>query len=149
MSYLKRLPVSELKVDRSFVSGMVADADDAVLLPKQGRASAARDARRGSVLGRRRRDTRRGLLRTLSRWAAVRRVLRGRNRRAVWLITRTVGTPLGPEAGEIEAVGALDTVTAAFEAAIVTCCAWRLITYPPRSSPGRDVARLTTAGHEP
>jgi len=37
MSYLKRLPVSELKVDRSFVSGMVADADDAVLVPKQGR----------------------------------------------------------------------------------------------------------------
>jgi diguanylate cyclase (GGDEF)-like protein len=32
MSYLKRLPVSELKVDRSFVSGMVADADDAVLV---------------------------------------------------------------------------------------------------------------------
>jgi diguanylate cyclase (GGDEF)-like protein len=32
MSYLKRLPVSELKVDRSFVSGMVGDADDAVLV---------------------------------------------------------------------------------------------------------------------
>jgi predicted signal transduction protein with EAL and GGDEF domain len=32
MSYLKRLPVSELKVDRSFVSGMVTDADDAVLV---------------------------------------------------------------------------------------------------------------------
>ena len=67
----------------------------------------------------------------------------------MWLVTRTVGTPLGPEAGEVEAVGALDTITAAFEAAIVTCCTWRLITYPPRSSPGRDVARLTTAGHEP
>jgi diguanylate cyclase (GGDEF)-like protein len=32
MSYLKRLPVSELKVDRSFVSGMMGDADDAVLV---------------------------------------------------------------------------------------------------------------------
>jgi EAL domain-containing protein (putative c-di-GMP-specific phosphodiesterase class I) len=32
MSYLKRLPVSELKVDRSFVSGMVDDTDDAVLV---------------------------------------------------------------------------------------------------------------------
>jgi EAL domain-containing protein (putative c-di-GMP-specific phosphodiesterase class I) len=32
MSYLKRLPVSELKVDRSFVSGMIGDADDAVLV---------------------------------------------------------------------------------------------------------------------
>jgi diguanylate cyclase (GGDEF)-like protein len=32
MSYLKHLPVSELKVDRSFVFGMVGDADDAVLV---------------------------------------------------------------------------------------------------------------------
>jgi EAL domain-containing protein (putative c-di-GMP-specific phosphodiesterase class I) len=32
MSYLKRLPVSELKVDRSFVSGMLASADDRVLV---------------------------------------------------------------------------------------------------------------------
>jgi diguanylate cyclase (GGDEF)-like protein len=32
MRYLKRLPVSELKVDRSFVSSMIADADDAVLV---------------------------------------------------------------------------------------------------------------------
>jgi diguanylate cyclase (GGDEF)-like protein len=32
MSYLKRLPVSELKVDRSFVSGMLGDADDEVLV---------------------------------------------------------------------------------------------------------------------
>jgi diguanylate cyclase (GGDEF)-like protein len=32
MSYLKRLPVSELKVDRSFVSGMLTDLDDSVLV---------------------------------------------------------------------------------------------------------------------
>jgi diguanylate cyclase (GGDEF)-like protein len=32
MSYLKRLPVSELKVDRSFVSGMLTSADDRVLV---------------------------------------------------------------------------------------------------------------------
>ena len=32
MSYLKRLPVSELKVDRSFVSGMLLNADDGVLV---------------------------------------------------------------------------------------------------------------------
>jgi diguanylate cyclase (GGDEF)-like protein len=32
MSYLKRLPVSELKVDRSFVAGMLVDADDAMLV---------------------------------------------------------------------------------------------------------------------
>ena len=32
MSYLKRLPVSELKVDRSFVAEMVTDADDEMLV---------------------------------------------------------------------------------------------------------------------
>jgi diguanylate cyclase (GGDEF)-like protein len=32
MSYLKRLPVSELKVDRSFVSGMLANIDDGILV---------------------------------------------------------------------------------------------------------------------
>jgi EAL domain-containing protein (putative c-di-GMP-specific phosphodiesterase class I) len=32
MSYLKRLPVSELKVDRSFVSGMLTDVDDGILV---------------------------------------------------------------------------------------------------------------------
>jgi diguanylate cyclase (GGDEF)-like protein len=32
MSYLKRLPVSELKVDRSFVMGMLTNADDGVLV---------------------------------------------------------------------------------------------------------------------
>jgi EAL domain-containing protein (putative c-di-GMP-specific phosphodiesterase class I) len=32
MSYLKRLPVSELKVDRSFVAGMLSDLDDNVLV---------------------------------------------------------------------------------------------------------------------
>jgi diguanylate cyclase (GGDEF)-like protein len=32
MSYLKRLPVSELKVDRSFVTSMLTDADDEVLV---------------------------------------------------------------------------------------------------------------------
>jgi diguanylate cyclase (GGDEF)-like protein len=32
MSYLKRLPVSELKVDRSFVSGMLTNPDDGILV---------------------------------------------------------------------------------------------------------------------
>jgi len=32
MSYLKRLPVSELKVDRSFVAEMVSDVDDEMLV---------------------------------------------------------------------------------------------------------------------
>ena len=32
LAYLKRLPVNELKIDRSFVMGMVADASDAVIV---------------------------------------------------------------------------------------------------------------------
>ncbi|MDT7571629.1 MAG: hypothetical protein QOE05_1803, partial [Actinomycetota bacterium] len=32
MSYLKRLPVSELKVDRSFVMGMLSNLDDGILV---------------------------------------------------------------------------------------------------------------------
>ena len=44
----------------------------------------------------------------------------------LWAITRTVGIPLGPQAGTIEAVGALDAVATVFEVAIVICCAWSL-----------------------
>lgn len=39
---------------------------------------------------------------------------------ALWLITRTVGIPwFGPEAGEVEAVGVLDTIAAVAEVATV------------------------------
>lgn len=36
----------------------------------------------------------------------------------LWLATRTVGIPLGPEAGELEAFGALDIVASAAEVAV-------------------------------
>jgi EAL domain-containing protein (putative c-di-GMP-specific phosphodiesterase class I) len=32
LSYLKRMPVNEIKIDRSFVTGMVKDADDEVIV---------------------------------------------------------------------------------------------------------------------
>jgi EAL domain-containing protein (putative c-di-GMP-specific phosphodiesterase class I) len=32
LAYLKRLPVDELKIDRSFVSGMETDRDDAIIV---------------------------------------------------------------------------------------------------------------------
>jgi EAL domain-containing protein (putative c-di-GMP-specific phosphodiesterase class I) len=32
MGYLKRLPVDELKVDRTFIAGMLGDAEDEVLV---------------------------------------------------------------------------------------------------------------------
>jgi hypothetical protein len=37
----------------------------------------------------------------------------------LWLITRTAGIPLGPEAGEVEAVGALDLVSSIAEVLLV------------------------------
>jgi hypothetical protein len=38
---------------------------------------------------------------------------------ALWLVTRTVGIPLGPESGRVEAVGALDLICAGIEIGIV------------------------------
>lgn len=40
----------------------------------------------------------------------------------LWAITRTVGIPFfGPEAGEVEAVGVLDTVSKLVEGALIVC----------------------------
>jgi len=41
----------------------------------------------------------------------------------LWAVTRSVGIPLGPEAGEVEAVGALDVLCAAAEVGVVALCA--------------------------
>jgi hypothetical protein len=38
---------------------------------------------------------------------------------AVWLVTRTLGLPLGPEAGSTEAVGFVDTAATVFEVLLV------------------------------
>jgi hypothetical protein len=38
---------------------------------------------------------------------------------ALWLLTRTVGIPLGPEAGTVEAVGGLDLLASAAELGVV------------------------------
>lgn len=41
---------------------------------------------------------------------------------ALWLITRTVGIPfVGPEAGEVEAVGLLDGISKLIEGALIVC----------------------------
>jgi hypothetical protein len=42
---------------------------------------------------------------------------------AVWALSRTVGLPIGPEAGQAEAVGALDLVATATELALVAVVA--------------------------
>jgi hypothetical protein len=59
---------------------------------------------------------------------------------ALWALTRTLGIPLGSEAGEIEAVGALDVITAVFEVALVICCA-RMLLVPSNVERRESVAR--------
>jgi hypothetical protein len=46
---------------------------------------------------------------------------------ALWAVTRTIGVPLGPGAGEIEEIGVLDIVATVCEVGVVACCAWLLI----------------------
>ena len=45
---------------------------------------------------------------------------------ALWAVTRSVGVPLGPGAGEKEAIGALDIVATCAEVGLVVCCALAL-----------------------
>jgi hypothetical protein len=42
---------------------------------------------------------------------------------AVWVASRTVGLPLGPEAGSAETIGPLDPIASAIEVAIALLCA--------------------------
>jgi hypothetical protein len=72
----------------------------------------------------------------------------------LWAITRTIGVPVGPMAGEIEAVGALDLAASALEAVIVICCARTLmpalsdrgVTYPTGEA-GRSRTSSATSSH--
>ena len=41
----------------------------------------------------------------------------------LWAVTRTIGIPLGPEAGEIERVGVLDLLCAGCEIGVMAICA--------------------------
>jgi hypothetical protein len=43
---------------------------------------------------------------------------------AMWVWTRTIGLPIGPEAGKVEAIGAPDLAATAFEVAMVLALAW-------------------------
>jgi hypothetical protein len=52
---------------------------------------------------------------------------------ALWAFTRTVGIPLGPHAGEVEAVGAIDVVSKLVELALVLALAV-LLRHAPRST---------------
>jgi len=39
----------------------------------------------------------------------------------LWAVTRTIGVPLGPEAGEVEAVGLVDSVSKLVELGLIGC----------------------------
>lgn len=51
---------------------------------------------------------------------------------ALWLVTRTIGIPAGPQKGVIEPIGWLDGVTKAAEVVVVALLVW-LLARPSRS----------------
>jgi hypothetical protein len=58
----------------------------------------------------------------------------------LWAITRTVGVPLGPGAGETETVGALDIIATACEIGLIVCAVWALTRPVRRRLPDRVTA---------
>jgi hypothetical protein len=44
----------------------------------------------------------------------------------LWVVTRTVGVPLGPGAGETETIGTLDIIATTCEIGLIVCAVWAL-----------------------
>lgn len=58
---------------------------------------------------------------------------------ALWLVTRTVGIPFfGPEAGEVEPVGVIDTVSKLVEGALIVCLVELIRTAATRVAGGKN-----------
>lgn len=57
------------------------------------------------------------------RWLAAAGLLGNTAIVVLWVVTRTIGIPLGPEAGEVERFGVLDLLAGACEIGIVAMCA--------------------------
>lgn len=82
-------------------------------------------------------------------WMAVRRVVYGTGIAmtlaiiALWIVTRTLGAPVGPEAFEPEGIGVLDLSSKAVEASLVLVLArlWRLAGPPPSTATRPAAAR--------
>ncbi|MGH2947045.1 MAG: hypothetical protein ACRDPC_12435 [Solirubrobacteraceae bacterium] len=60
-----------------------------------------------------------------------------------WIISRTVGVPVGPEAGESEPIGFVDVLATSFEAVLVTVAS-ALALRPPAA--GRALRALANVG---
>jgi hypothetical protein len=60
---------------------------------------------------------------------------------ALWAVSRTVGLPLGPEAGSVESIGKLDIIATTAEVGLVAVCVWMLVRRPQR--PRRPVDLLS------
>jgi hypothetical protein len=56
----------------------------------------------------------------------------------LWLVTRLVAVPLGPDAGEVEGFGVLDVLASALEAAIVVAACFALWAGTPRARQAWD-----------
>jgi hypothetical protein len=59
--------------------------------------------------------------RPVPRWVLWAGILGNAAILAMWLLTRTIGVPLGPEAGEIEPIGALDLGSKIAEVGLMVC----------------------------
>jgi hypothetical protein len=66
----------------------------------------------------------------------------------LWAVSRTSGLPLGPQAGEVEAVGALDVLATGFELVVVAGC-WALWRRHRARSTDLSVERVMVAGVRP
>jgi hypothetical protein len=58
-----------------------------------------------------------------NRWLAPAGLVGNASIVLLWMVTRTVGIPLGPEAGEVERFGTLDLLCGACEIGVVVLCA--------------------------
>lgn len=52
----------------------------------------------------------------------------------LWIVTRTLGVPLGPEAGEVEEIGVVDTFSKLTELALIGCL-FALLRHAKQTSP--------------
>jgi hypothetical protein len=66
----------------------------------------------------------------------------------LWTFTRTVGIPLGPEAGEVERIGGLDALATGCEIAVVALCVLAIRQHVPswRTPHRSDCAKLSSTG---